>query len=209
MSGLNITAISENISKRILGQAEEIREKVIREAEEKAKEIVANAKKDAEEKKRKLIKQGIEDLERFKEQELIKIRIEYKKKIYEHAWSLIDSIMSTAVSALEGIRGQGEHYKAFLSKAIINALNMINGEEIVIHLDKRDEKIVEELIQPYDGKKIKMIPDLTTWGGLIITSKDGLQEVDETIENRIKLQYKAIREELYNLVFGGLNVGDW
>ncbi|NHV99699.1 MAG: hypothetical protein HA496_08680 [Thaumarchaeota archaeon] len=200
---------SENISRRILEQAEEVREKMLSEARRNAEEIIARARKNAEEKKRKLIKQGVEDLERFKEQELIKIKMEYRKRVYDHVWSLIDSIISAAISALQKIREQEERYKAFLSKAIANALDMVSGEEIILHIDKRDEKIVKHLIKPYDGKRFKIIPDLTTVGGVVIVSGDSLQEVDETIENRIKLQYKTIREELYNLIFGDLNAGDW
>lgn len=209
MSDSNVAMASENISKKILEQAEKVREMTLQEAEKKAEEIITNARKNAEEKKRKLIKQGIEDLERFKEQELIKIRIEYKKKIYEHAWSLIDSIISSAILLLERIREQEERYNAFLSKAIVNALNMIDEEEVIIHIDKRDEKVVKDIIQLHDVKRFKIVPDLVTAGGLIIMSENGFQEVNETIENRIKQYYKPLREELHNLLFGDLKVEGW
>ncbi|MEM3957669.1 MAG: V-type ATP synthase subunit E [Thermoproteota archaeon] len=212
MSGSNIQTVSkasENISRRILENAEELKRKMLLEAEKNAEEIVFNARKNAEEKKRKLIEQGVNDLERFKDQELVKIKIEYRKKLYDHLWSLIDSIMSAAIAIIEGIRSQRERYDAFLSETIGNALKMIDGEEIILHVDKRDEKIVRKLVKLHKGKRFRIIPDLTTIGGLIVISGDGLREVDETIETRLKLRDKSVREELYNFLFGGLNAEDW
>lgn len=151
----------------------------------------------------------MEDLERFKEQELIKIRIEYRKKVYEYVWSLINSIVSTTIPIVEKMREQKKYYEEFLSRTVVNALNMIEGEEIVIHIDERDERLVKDLIKTHGEKRFRVIPDLTTMGGLIIRSENGLQEVDETIETRLKLRGKAIREELYKFLFGDLNIGDW
>ncbi|MBO3841771.1 MAG: V-type ATP synthase subunit E [Candidatus Brockarchaeota archaeon] len=212
MSSLNIPTVSkpsENISRRILEHAEELKEKMLHEARKNAEEIVVNARKMQMLRKRKLIQQGLEDLEKFKEQELTKIRMEYRKKLYEHLWRLIDSIMSAATPIIEGIREQGESYETFLSEIMANAINMIDGKEIILHIDKRDEEIVKNLVKLHSGRRFRIIPDLTTMGGLIIMSEDGHQEVDETIETRLKLRDKTVREELYNLLFGGLIARDW
>ncbi|MGB9717466.1 MAG: V-type ATP synthase subunit E [Thermoproteota archaeon] len=208
---LRVSETAENMAGEILRNAKEQRDEIIREAEKKAEEIMIKARKEAEERKRKLVEQGKRDLERFKEQELIKMRIEFRKKLYEYAWSMISSLMSDAAAALEKVRvEQKEVYRGFLSRSLAEIFGLINGGEMVIHVDKRDERIVKELLKSLSGDwKVRVVPDLTTVGGLVAISKKGFQEVDDRIETRLRLKSKVIREKLYSFLFGDLNVGDW
>jgi vacuolar-type H+-ATPase subunit E/Vma4 len=208
---LRVSETTESMAGEMLRDAKEQVDEIIREAEKKAEEIMIKARKEAEERKRKLVEQGKRDLERFKEQEIIKMRIEFRKKLYEYAWSMISSLMSDAAAALEKVRvEQKEAYKSFLSRSLAEISSLINGGEMVIHVDKRDERIVKELLKSLRGDgKVRVVPDLTTVGGLVAISKKGFQEVDDRIETRLRLKSKVIREKLYSFLFGDLNVGDW
>jgi V/A-type H+-transporting ATPase subunit E len=207
---VSISEATKSMAELVLNRAKEQREAIIREAEKKAKEIVDEARKEAEERKAKLIEQGKRELDRLKEQEIVKIKMEFKKRLYSYEWSLISSLISRSVSIIERIRDQKENYSKYLLTSLTNALNLINDEEVVVHVDKRDLNIVEDLIKTIQtSKKIKIVPDITTAGGVVVTSKDGLREINETVEARLKLKNQVIREKLYNFLFGDLNVGSW
>ncbi|MCI4439197.1 hypothetical protein JHC27_05075, partial [archaeon] len=136
--------------------------------------------------------------------------MEFKKRLYSYEWSLISSLISRSVSIIERIRDQKEDYRKYLLTSLTSALNLISDEEVVVHVDERDLNIIEDLIRTMQtSKKIKIVPDITTVGGLVVTSKDGLKEINETVEARLKLKNQVIREKLYNFLFGDLNVGSW
>ncbi|NHV06531.1 MAG: hypothetical protein HA495_04240 [Thaumarchaeota archaeon] len=205
-----ISEATKSMAELVLNRAKEQREAIIQEAKKKAKEIMDEARKEAEERKAKLIEQGKRELDKLKEQEIVKIKMEFKKRLYSYEWSLISSLISRSVSIIERIRDQKEDYRRYLLTSLTSALNLISDEEVVVHVDERDLNIIEDLIRTMQtSKKIKIVPDITTVGGLVVTSKDGLKEINETVEARLKLKNQVIREKLYNFLFGDLNVGSW
>ncbi|MBO3801071.1 MAG: V-type ATP synthase subunit E [Thermoproteota archaeon] len=213
MSSSNVVSVSEStksMAEIVLNHAKEQREAIIREAEKRAKEVVDQAKVEAQEKKVKLIEYGKKELNRLKEQEIVKIKMELKKRLYAYEWNLVNSLISKSLSTIESIRDKKEMYKKYLMTSISGALNLIDEDEVVVHVDKRDLNIVEDLIKNIQTtKKIRIVPDITTSGGIIVTSKDGLKEINETVEARLKLKNQVIREKLYNFLFGDLNVRNW
>lgn len=207
---ISISEATKSMAELVLNRAKEQREAIIQEAKKKAKEIMDEARKEAEERKAKLIEQGKRELDKLKEQEIVKIKMEFKKRLYSYEWSLISSLISRSVSIIERIRDQKEDYRRYLLTSLTSALNLISDEEVVVHVDERDLNIIEDLIRTMQtSKKIKIVPDITTVGGLVVTSKDGLKEINETVEARLKLKNQVIREKLYNFLFGDLNVGSW
>jgi V/A-type H+-transporting ATPase subunit E len=207
---ISISEATKSMAELVLNRAKEQREAIIQEAKKKAKEIMDEARKEAEERKAKLIEQGKRELDKLKEQEIVKIKMEFKKRLYSYEWSLISSLISRSVSIIERIRDQKEDYRRYLLTSLTSALNLISDEEVVVHVDERDLNIIEDLIRTMQtSKKIKIVPDITTAGGLVVTSKDGLKEINETVEARLKLKNQVIREKLYNFLFGDLNVGSW
>jgi V/A-type H+-transporting ATPase subunit E len=207
---ISISEATKSMAELVLNHAKEQREAIIQEAKKKAKEIMDEARKEAEERKAKLIEQGKRELDKLKEQEIVKIKMEFKKRLYSYEWSLISSLISRSVSIIERIRDQKEDYRKYLLTSLTSALNLISDEEVVVHVDERDLNIIEDLIRTMQtSKKIKIVPDITTVGGLVVTSKDGLKEINETVEARLKLKNQVIREKLYNFLFGDLNVGSW
>jgi V/A-type H+-transporting ATPase subunit E len=207
---ISISEATKSMAELVLNRAKEQREAIIQEAKKKAKEIMDEARKEAEERKAKLIEQGKRELDKLKEQEIVKIKMEFKKRLYSYEWSLISSLISRSVSIIERIRDQKEDYRKYLLTSLTSALNLISDEEVVVHVDERDLNIIEDLIRTMQtSKKIKIVPDITTVGGLVVTSKDGLKEINETVEARLKLKNQVIREKLYNFLFGDLNVGSW
>jgi len=207
---ISISEATKSMAELVLNRAKEQREAIIQEAKKKAKEIMDEARKEAEERKAKLIEQGKRELDKLKEQEIVKIKMEFKKRLYSYEWSLISSLISRSVSIIERIRDQKEDYRKYLLTSLTSALNLISDEEVVVHVDERDLNIIEDLIRTMQtSKKIKIVPDITTAGGLVVTSKDGLKEINETVEARLKLKNQVIREKLYNFLFGDLNVGSW
>jgi V/A-type H+-transporting ATPase subunit E len=207
---ISISEATKSMAELVLNRAKEQREAIIQEAKKKAKEIMDEARKEAEERKAKLIEQGKREIDKLKEQEIVKIKMEFKKRLYSYEWSLISSLISRSVSIIERIRDQKEDYRRYLLTSLTSALNLISDEEVVVHVDERDLNIIEDLIRTMQtSKKIKIVPDITTVGGLVVTSKDGLKEINETVEARLKLKNQVIREKLYNFLFGDLNVGSW
>jgi vacuolar-type H+-ATPase subunit E/Vma4 len=207
LNSINVSEATKNMAEIVLNHAKEQREAILREAKRRVTELIDNAKREAEERKAKLVEQGKKELDKLKEREIVKIKMEYKKKLYAYKWSIVNTLISQSLSILEKVREQKDEYREYLLTSITSAFNLINENEIIVHVDKRDAELVEEITRNLkERRKIRVLPDITTVGGLVVTSRDGLKEINTTIETKLKLKNQALKEKLYNFLFGDLDV---
>jgi len=210
MSSLEITVseATKEIAEKIMEQAKKQRESIIQEAMKTSERMRNEARDELNKKKQKLLEEGKREIDNLKDQELVKIKMEYKKKIFLIQWSLVDDIIFGAISIAERIRDNEEKYKKYIKTRIKNALNIFKNEKVIVHIDKRDIDLVKGVLEELGEKEnVKIIPDITTVGGLIFTSEDGMKELNETIEFRLKLNQNSIKEKVYNFLFGDIKIG--
>lgn len=177
----------------------------ITEYQEKAKKDAAEIRKEAEKKDEGIKKRHLEAVRKAVETEKTKssakIReenrmqlIRVKDTVYQKAFSEAQKILS---SARENI-----HYEKNFSRMLKEAVTEMEGEEKILHIDRRDEVLCKQLIAELH-LNCDLVTDLTIAGGLNISTMDGQFVVFNTIEARFEKAKVLLKPEIFAILYGG------
>jgi vacuolar-type H+-ATPase subunit E/Vma4 len=152
--------------------------------EEKAKESLykADAKSQVESR-----------LAEQKNERLAWARLEAKRILAESKEDAISNSLEGFFEELKGIQ-KTTIYKAFLKRAVEDALAELGGKPIV-HTVKGDLTISKI-------RGVKTVSDLSGLGGAIVESSDSSVRIDLRMETIFELQRDALRKEVYGKLFG-------
>lgn len=195
---------------------------ILSEAESRAEEII----KDAEKKKDKIIKEGKEKAKKVKEETLRRLKKEGRMK-YRQIISnakikarrselktrekLIEKSFKIAENKLKEMASKhSEKYKQALINLIERSITEIGGGELQLHLNSRDTEFIKDQIEDISNKvsekigknvKLELGEEINTIGGVIVRTKDGSIEVNNTLEARLSRLKKVLRPEVADILF--------
>jgi vacuolar-type H+-ATPase subunit E/Vma4 len=191
---------------------EQLIEAVEASAQEKIKELMERATKEAAEikqeaertgetiksrlleaAKKKVEMEGFKSLAKSREETRMQL-IRVKDEMYKNAFFEAQKILLSA-------RGNTTYEKVFrnMLKEVVLELE---GEEIQLHIDKRDENLCGTLLLELNSN-CEIIADLTCSGGLDASTKDGRFIVFNTIEKRLEKAKGVLRPEIFSILYGG------
>jgi len=165
---------SETIVKEAEGRAQAIRE-----------EILARARATLADKRNRLLYKTKQD-ERSAD---IETREEILEKVYKQA-----------AAQLERFRMR-EDYRSLFSRLLAESLGEMEEGGIVLHVDPRDETLCREILVRM-GRDFPIIPDITTWGGVIVSSPDEQVRIHNTLEARLERAKNLYKKEVCRILFG-------
>jgi vacuolar-type H+-ATPase subunit E/Vma4 len=180
-------------------------EERIRELREKAYSQSAELRKEAEEKEEPIKKKHLDaakiafeaernkSIAKVKEETRMQL-IHAKDEANQRSWSEAKKILSSA--------RQNANYEKSFRKMLKEAVLELEGEEIQLHIDKRDEKLCKKLL-PELNLNCEIIADLTTAGGLNASTKDTKFIVFNTIESRFEKAKEFLKSEIFAILYGG------
>lgn len=117
-----------------------------------------------------------------------------KDDVYKKAFSEAQKILVMARSHA----GYENTFRKMLKEVILE----LEGEEIQLHVDKKDEnlckKVLAELKLNFD-----VITDITCAGGLNAGTKDGRFVISNTIESRFEQAKGLLKPEIIATLYGG------
>ena len=190
----------ENLIEAVRISAEE----TIREIEEKAQREVAEAKEAAAEKSQAIRSAAIEDAKRRAAVERGKLMASARKEIRMSSAVEKDRVFQKAFTEagrrLASARSDGRYEKSYTAM-LSEAMQDLEGEEVTVHADKRDEALARKSLQAL-GKNCEVVTDLTTLGGLNLTTRDERAIVYNTLESRLEKAKKILKPEIYSLLYG-------
>jgi V/A-type H+-transporting ATPase subunit E len=194
---MSIEQLIESVEVSAGEKITELRQKAGRDAAE----IIMEAKgKDGTIKKRHLdtVKNAVE-MERNKS--LAKINEETrmqatrtKDDVYKKAFSEANKILSSARSHA--------NYENNFRKMLQEVVLELEGEEIQLHIDKRDENLCKKLL-PELKLNCDVVADITTVGGLNANTKDGRFIIFNTTESRFEKAKSLLKPEIFTTLYGG------
>jgi len=120
--------------------------------------------------------------------------IQAKEAVYVKAFAEAQKILSSA-------RGQAD-YETFFKKLLNEAVHELEGEEIQLHVDKRDEPLCKKILSELKVN-CEIVTDITCAGGLNVGTKDGRFIVFNTIESRFERAKVLLKREVYTSLYGG------
>lgn len=216
-----ITALTPN---QVNDELQKMQAFIKKEAEEKAREIELKAQQEYEIEKTGLVRNEISSIDnniaaRMKKaalkQQIVKSTIANKMrlKVLNTREEVLDSIFEKAKTELRSISSKKGTYKPILQGLILEALLKLLEPEAVVIAREADKQIVESLLEEVAKEyKEKTGMDIVVKisdsylnkdisGGVIVSNGDGKIEVDNTLEERLKLLNQealpAIRLELF------------
>ncbi|MCX6681455.1 MAG: V-type ATP synthase subunit E family protein [Methanoregula sp.] len=133
-----------------------------------------------------------EAIVKIKEETRMKL-IRVKDEMYQKAFSEAKAILSPA--------RENANYENSFRKMLKEAAAELAGEEIRLHIDKRDENLCKKLL-PELHLNCEIATDLTCAGGLNASTKDERFIVFNTIESRFERAKALLRSEIFATLYG-------
>jgi len=174
---------------QIMQKAHQEAEEIKRGAEAKAEAIKAshleNAKKSADMEQNKLIYNA---------------KAENKMRIIKEKDAVIQRAFFDAKKSLDSFRDHTT-YKEDFKKMLQEAVRELEGENVSLHIDTQDEPLCRQVLDDL-GRNSEIVGDLTSAGGLAVSTKDGKVVVSNTIESRLSNAKELLKREVYSALFG-------
>ena len=187
IASMDVSA-EKSITERIQ-KAHQEGEEIKRSAEAKAETITAshleNAQKSAEIERNKLIYNA---------------KAENKMRIIKEKDAVIQRAFFDAKKSLDSFRDHPS-YKEDFKKMLQEAVRELEGEKVNLHIDTRDETLCRQVLDEL-GRNSEIVGDLTSAGGLAVSTKDGKVVVSNTIESRLNNAKELLKREIFSTLFG-------
>jgi len=180
-------------------------------AEEKERELRENAHKQAEGIRRDAKKLATDIVERIVRDAENAAEIERNKQLYlangairEQALNsrenVFESAFDTAVQRLTLLR-QDENYPAIFRRLVEETIEAAREGAFVVHVDPRDRELCTRTLTALKVSR-EIRTDLTSMGGLVISSPDGRITLKNTLESRLERVREHKRREIHAVLFG-------
>lgn len=201
----------EAIRRKLLRDAEEEARRIVLEAEKRASEIVEEAKRGVEIKIESEYKSRADSFEQTKRERIAEERLEYNRRLQTYRSELLDSVFDEALKRLHSYC-ESDRYLETLKGFIVEAGVALGGGNLVVALNERDLKLVDERHLMEISKEIEKRADTKTSlklsdtliksiGGAIISKADGSVTINNTMEERLKRFRERSRSEVETILF--------
>ncbi|SCU96346.1 LAMI_0F06238g1_1 [Lachancea mirantina] len=197
-----------------------------KEAEEKSKEIKLKADQEYEIEKTGLVRNEVSNIDAAFEDKLKKATLKQqvtkstiankmRLKVLATREQVLDDIFESAKGELKNLSSDNKKYKPVLHKVILESMLKLLEPAVIVRVREQDVKAVESIkdavIKEYKektGQDVEIAVSSEhlakdTAGGAIVSDKSGKIEVDNTLEERLKLLNEealpAIRLELFGV----------
>jgi vacuolar-type H+-ATPase subunit E/Vma4 len=117
-----------------------------------------------------------------------------KDDVFKKAFVEAQNILSSARSDAD----YENNFKMMLQEVILE----LEGEEIQLHIDKRDENLCKKLLSELN-LQCDIATDITTMGGLNATTKNGKYIIFNTTESRFEKAKALLKPEIFTTLYGG------
>jgi len=175
----------------------ELREKADREAEKILRE--ARDKEDAI--RRKHLDAAKRSVEIEKNRLLATVNEEARLQMTRVKDEVFKKAVAQAFAGLQSVRNHAG-YETEFRELLLEACRESPGENIEIHVDPRDEGICRNLVSElHIGGEI--VTDITSAGGMNVSTKDGRFIVFNTVESRFERAKVLLKPEIFAALFGG------
>ena len=188
-----IESVEVSAEERIM----ELKEKAHRQSMEIRKEAEGKdetiKRKHLDAAKRAVVVERNKLIARVKEETRMQL-IRAKDEVYQKACFEAKKILSSG--------RENANYEKSFTKMLKEAVLELEGEEIQLHIDKRDESLCKKLL-PELNLNCEIITDVTCAGGLNAGTKDQKFIIFNTIESRFEKAKVLLRLDLFAALYGG------
>jgi V/A-type H+-transporting ATPase subunit E len=179
-------------------------EKSFTEMMQKAHQEAEEIKRSVEAKAETIKASQLEDAQKSAEMERNKLiynaKAENKMRIIKEKDAVIQRAFFDAKKSLDSFRDHAS-YKEDFKRMLQEAVRELEGEKVSLHIDTRDETLCRQVLDEL-GRNSEIVGDLTSAGGLAVSTKDGKVVVSNTIESRLNNAKELLKREIFSTLFG-------
>ena len=202
----------DTMLKEIERASEEEAKSIIEEAEKKAKQIVEDAKRKVEEIRKRKLDEKKKELENkmavmtaFAKLEGRKEYLLAKKNILEEVFKRFEERVT------EAVKNQDINSK-LLKKMLNEALENLDGEEFIVHSNRRDMDLLKKILREVEKEisknrniKLRLSQEpVDIKGGVIVERADGRQIFNNALEAKLIRVRQEFESEVYRMLFEGV-----
>ena len=188
----------------LIASMEAIAEKSVTEIAQKAHQEAEEIKQSAEAKAEAIKASYLETAEKSAEIErnklIYSVKAENKMRIIKEKDAVIQRAFFDAKKSLDSFRDDAS-YKENFKKMLQEAVRELQEEKVRLYVDTRDEALGKQVLNEL-GKNSEIVADLTSAGGLVVSTKDGKVVVSNTIESRLHNARELLKREIFSTLFG-------
>jgi vacuolar-type H+-ATPase subunit E/Vma4 len=201
----------DRICERIRGDGAKEINSILEKAKLSAAEIVAKADEEARKAGERIVREAGEKGELAKKRSLSSVSLEVKRIRLRAREEVVTAVMERVKAEIDGSRKRSD-YPAVLAGLVAEALRVLEGEEFIVHADRRDLGLLESAVFPAvrermraEGRSMKRLearalPAPTT-GGVQVAVPAGNVIYDNTFEARSYRFRDTVRAIIFKDVF--------
>lgn len=183
---------------------------IIDKARRTAAEIMAKAEDEAKKVGERIVEEAAEKGELAKKRTLSSVSLEVRRIRLKAREEVVTAVMDAVQGEIEASRKRPDYPKV-LAGLIAEALRVLEGDEFVVHADKRDLGLLESTVFPAvrdlmksEGRAVKSLEGRalpgSTAGGVQVGVPGGNVVYDNTFESRM---YR-FRDDIRAIIFEGI-----
>ena len=194
-------SLKEYVKSKSLSEAE----KLLKEAEKRSKEIEEEYKKKAEDTYAHILDDAKKKVEDFEKREKAQSEAKSSRMLLDAKNGILTSAANELKERICSLNSD-RRYDKLLEKLMKEAIETLEEKEVVIRFRKEDKEKVLELAKEFE-KALDVNITLSDEyaeisGGVIVSSKDGRVEVENTLENK----FEEMKDDFLRVLFSKLNV---
>ena len=198
---------TDKIVSSIMSEAQGKADIIMQEANAEIATINADAEKTAESEKNKILENGKKQSDMRYQQIISEAKMNARRAELGAKEEVIEAAFDKATDDLKDIASSGsEEYDDSLTKIIKEAVDEIGGKDLIIQLNEADTNKFKSQLDSsstfqIDDVKFQLGEPIDTIGGVIVKTKNGDIEVNNTIESRLERFKSILRSEVANVLF--------
>jgi V/A-type H+-transporting ATPase subunit E len=166
-----------------------------------AGEIKAEAKKKDEMIKKRYLDAVRKTVESERSKSLGKVHEETRMQLTRARDDVFQHAFTEAQKILQSVRGQA-NYENIFKTLLKEAVAELEGEEILLHIDKKDENLCKKVLSELK-LNCGIVTDITCAGGLNASTKDGKFIIFNTVDSRIERAKVLLKLDVFATLYGG------
>jgi V/A-type H+-transporting ATPase subunit E len=173
---------------------------IIKQAHQDAEEIKSTAEEKAEMIKKSYLDGAEKSFESEQNKLIYNAKSEIKMDVIKAKDGMIQSAFVEAKKNLDDLRDR-ESYKGRFKSMIQEAMHEIGGEKARLHIDMRDENLCKQILDELNENS-EIVVDLTSAGGLNVSTRDEKVVVFNTIESRLDRAKEFLGRQIFATLYG-------
>jgi V/A-type H+/Na+-transporting ATPase subunit E len=195
--------MSEQLTDLLIAMEESTEERIngiMKQAHQDAEEIKRTAEEKAEPIKKSYLDSAEKSFESERNKLIYNAKSEIKMDVIKAKDEMIQRAFIDAKKSLDDLRDR-ESYKRRFTSMIQEAMHELGGEKTRLHIDGRDENLCKQILDELNENS-EIVVDLTSAGGLNVSTRDEKVVVFNTIESRLDRAREFLERQIFATLYG-------